>query len=696
MSPGTIAILWGLHLGLRTLCFVIPMLGSVTSVVAAPTILELSITLQPSSQHKLAGQNVTFDVEAAGESLSYQWYRGEAPLTDDEKISGATKSLLTVSNVLKADEAGYFVVVSDAGSSVTSQVAALTVSDPVIIGHPASQSRNPVEKVTFNVAATGTLPLSYQWWKDGERIPGATDPVLTLTNLLSADVGSYWAVVENAHGSVTSIVAQLIFNYVTLQNAFEPGADVSITSAAVQPDGKILLGGEFAIPDIRPRYNLARFHANGFLDGEFQSDGVYSVSSLVVQPDGKILVGGESIRLNADGTQDTGFNAAKEFSTAMAVQTDGRIVTFIQIPQHDTYPRLAVVRLNLDGSMDQALTGSDMWLFVKSLVVAANGGILMAGGDFICCGLPDYLGWVSPDPGVSGFGGVRAAVASMILQADGKILLDGDFRLVGLTTLNGFGRLLPSGAVDSSFTPQSQASALVVQTDGKILVRSDFVWPDGQPRTYSRLEANGTLDESLDLDDYKVHCLLPDGKILAGHWTTNSEGQAHYCLARLTNTEPATESLSYEGSTITWLRGGTSPEVWHASFDYSLNGRDWIELGTGRLVPGGWQLSKVPPGIAGRIRARGLVAMGALRSHWLVESFLTLGPKMFVGVVGKEPKRHEFQVMGWPGQAVILDASTNLLHWTPLQTNIISAKPLYFADPERLLYPQRFYRARTE
>src|SRR5262245_38492359 len=122
MSPGTVTIPSCLPLGLRAFCFVILMLGGVTSARAEAAVIELSITLQPSSQQKLAGQNVTFNVEAAGEGLSYQWHRGEAPLADDEKIAGATRPSLTVSNVLKADEAGYFVVVSDFMGSVTSQV----------------------------------------------------------------------------------------------------------------------------------------------------------------------------------------------------------------------------------------------------------------------------------------------------------------------------------------------------------------------------------------------------------------------------------------------------------------------------------------------------------------------------------------------------------------------------------------------
>jgi hypothetical protein len=63
-------------------------------------------------------------------------------------------------------------------------------------------------------------------------------------------------------------------------------------------------------------------------------------------------------------------------------------------------------------------------------------------------------------------------------------------------------------------------------------------------------------------------------------------GQRREGIGRLKNTEPATQSLSYDGTTITWLRGGTSPEVWRTTFDYSADGRIWMDLGAGSRTAG--------------------------------------------------------------------------------------------------------------
>ncbi|WP_198973132.1 delta-60 repeat domain-containing protein, partial [Xylophilus sp. ASV27] len=88
-------------------------------------------------------------------------------------------------------------------------------------------------------------------------------------------------------------------------------------SLAVQPDGKVLVGGGFTQLGGQTRTYLARLNADGSLDTGFNPDANNAVYSLAVQPDGKVLVGGaftqlggqtrnRLARLNADGSLDTG------------------------------------------------------------------------------------------------------------------------------------------------------------------------------------------------------------------------------------------------------------------------------------------------------------------------------------------------------------------------------------------------------
>src|SRR5439155_18964438 len=89
---------------------------------------------------------------------------------------------------------------------------------------------------------------------------------------------------------------------------------VSVYALAVQPDGKILVGGSFTNLGGAQRTNIARLNANGSLDLTFGltviGRALGDVLGLVVQGDGKILVGGDGgvRRLNSDGAFDTGFN----------------------------------------------------------------------------------------------------------------------------------------------------------------------------------------------------------------------------------------------------------------------------------------------------------------------------------------------------------------------------------------------------
>src|SRR5262245_55722969 len=94
---------------------------------------------------------------------------------------------------------------------------------------------------------------------------------------------------------------------------FDPNVGAAVLCTAVQPDGKILIGGVFSLVDGMNRNHLARLNADGSLDPNFSPNVNDEVFAIAVQPDGKILIGGRFTqvggvqrlniaRLNADGT----------------------------------------------------------------------------------------------------------------------------------------------------------------------------------------------------------------------------------------------------------------------------------------------------------------------------------------------------------------------------------------------------------
>src|SRR6267378_3657154 len=122
-----------------------------------------SIIAQPANQSVIAGQPAAFSVTASGTApLSYQWRKNSV------NIGGATTASYTTPATVAGDNNAKFdVIVTNSVSSVTSAQATLTVNAapvaPTITTQPANQTATAGQTATFNVVATGTAPLSYQW-----------------------------------------------------------------------------------------------------------------------------------------------------------------------------------------------------------------------------------------------------------------------------------------------------------------------------------------------------------------------------------------------------------------------------------------------------------------------------------------------------------------------------------------------------
>lgn len=175
--------------------------GDSAAAVTAPV-----ITTQPAAAQVNTGVSATFNVTASGGPLAFRWRR------DGIDIAGATADSYTTPATTMSDNGSSFtVVVSNAAGSATSNVATLTVlQPPVIATQPSSISVTIGSSATFNVIATGTAPLSYQWAVNGTAIAGATGTSHTTPATTRADNGALFAVtVSNRAGTATSVNAAL-------------------------------------------------------------------------------------------------------------------------------------------------------------------------------------------------------------------------------------------------------------------------------------------------------------------------------------------------------------------------------------------------------------------------------------------------------------------------------------------------------
>jgi len=444
--------------------------------------------------------------------------------------------------------------------------------------------------------------------------------------------------------------------FAQVPDLFNPGANGQVVALAVQPDGKILVGGLFTVLGGQTRYRLGRLNPDGTLDATFDPNtvagngSVYNnVSGLLVQPDGKIVVAGTVPdrqtsryvwRIGAAGNPDTNFVTSFIGPVnALALQSDGKIWAGGSFTFGKPAFAANIARLQSDGTVESNLTiiANNN---VNAVALQPDGKVLI-GGAFTALNATNLnrIARLNSDGTVeTNFNpDANGIVGTLAVQTDGKILVGGQFTTLGGTNRNRIARLNMDGTIETSFNPDANGVVftLALQTDGRILLGGSFTMVGGLTRNrIARLNADGSVDTTFDPGANNIINALAiqaDSAVIVGGSGLNMlGGLSRTNIGRLVNTEPATQNLSFDGSTLTWLRGGTSPEVWRTTFEVCTNGTDWLMLGAGERVAGGWELAVPDLPVNGNVRARGFLAGGQDNgSAWLVEQII--GPALIVG-----------------------------------------------------------------
>lgn len=680
-----------------------------------------SWTLQPASQTNDPGSSARFSGMAGGTPpISYQWFKDGQPLENSILITGANETDLLLGSVQPLSSGTLYLVASNALGVSTSHVASLEVRNLAIAIGPGSQKLLIGGNTTLDVWASGVMPFTYQWWKDGNPLPGQTARSLVITNMEVADAGAYRVVVSNESGSVTSRIAWLSMDI--LDYAFNPGGDGNasfLSAVALQTDGKILMGGHFTTLGQAARNHIGRLNPDGTLDKTFDPGADGPVSSMAVQHDGKIMVGGNFTmlggkvstnigRLNLDGTADNKFNAwANGLVNLVALEAGGTILVSGDFTELAGKPCEGIGRLQVDGTPDSefkpGVNGSIYFLALQP------DGRIVVGGDFTTLGgqSRQSLGRLNRDgtADISFNAAVKGHVYSLALQPDGKILVGGQFTMLAGQPRNNIGRLNADGTLDLSFDPgvRGRVWSLAIQADGKILVGGNFLTLAGEDcYNLARLHADGAFDGRFNSEaQYWVTSMpvQPDGKILVGGIEMLG-GQKRDLIGRLHNTEPATQSLSYNGSKVYWARGGTSPEVWQTTFEISTNGVDWVDIGPGTRASGGWESPEVLLPLRGTVRARGHLGDG-YSSTWFLESLMSIGSPAGIPLLSVESALGpsiRFKVTGGTNAQHFIETSTNFMpsganEWQPVTTLTLTNGSAIF-DWTNAGETHRFFRAR--
>lgn len=489
--------------------------------------------------------------------------------------------------------------------------------------------------------------------------PNANNPVFSIVVQPDGKIiagGNFTSFSPNGGAAVTRNNIARINLDGTLDTVFNPNAGGQVDSLAVQSDGKILVGGIFLSIAAAPRHSIARLETNGSLDNtlDLNISGDGFVTATALQPDGKILIGGaftgvlgvprnNIARLNADGTLDADFNPNADNSIySIALQADGKILiggTFTNIGgltrnfiarldattgepdlwnpnanNHvycivnqpngkilvgDNFTNIGGLARNRIVRFDSTTGALDTWNpsangQVLSIALEADGKIL-AGGSFTNIGgqARTYIARLNPTTGAADSSlntSLNSSVIGVAVQQDGRILASGNFTQVNGAAHDIITRLNQNGTTDFTFNPRPNAQVLsmVIQSDGKIVVGGNFNGTNsigGETRNYiARLNTNGTSDAAFNPNaNAAVNSItvLPNGKILAGGRFTTIGGQMRNYFARLSNDTAALQNLVITQTTVTWTRDGASPQLSRVVFEQSTDGVNYTLLGDG-------------------------------------------------------------------------------------------------------------------
>jgi len=354
----------------------------------------------------------------------------------------------------------------------------------------------------------------------------------------------------------------------TLNTAFNAGVtdgnSIGVVTA-VQADGKILVGGNFAFANGTEKFGLVRLNSDGSLDNTFNVGGLGPngiVYEIKVLGDGKIIIGGGFgtyngttiqglARLNSNGTLDTTFNVGGVGVLGgvqgISIQSDGKYVLTGGISAYNGTAKFSVIRVNTDGTLDTGFTSPFAGqVFVEQSGLQTDGKIII-GGQFTTGAYSNFARLTttgSLDTTFNGGGsGSNGAIFQTHVLADNKILLGGPFSLISGTARPGLARLNADGTVDAAFTPAPtdfySPEYVAVKPNGQYVYAGDLSNNAGD-YPIALINSDGSLDGTFarpQADNIGYHVTLQsDGKILMAGYFNNVEvlgGLTHRNLVRL-------------------------------------------------------------------------------------------------------------------------------------------------------------------
>ena len=351
------------------------------------------------------------------------------------------------------------------------------------------------------------------------------------------------------------------------------GPSSTVTCIEFQSDGKMLVGGLFTTFNGVTVNRIVRLNTDLSIDDTFRINTGTAfnsdVETIAIQPDGKILVGGNFttfnsvstnrlVRLNEDGSRDTTFNIGTGFNDRVRkvnVELDGKILVGGLYSTYRSSIFNRIVGLTYNGDVDDTFdvgygitleTIGNSSYGVYDILKLNTGKVLITGGEFTAYRGNSYnrkflklnsnfeVDNIFQQAFVSFYSPSAGAVNDIKIQSDGKVLVAGDGTSFSLV------RLHRDGKRDASLAASLNDGlySIDIHSDGSIIVGGLFTTVNSiSSNRIAKLNSFGVRDASFNVGSgsnstvnvVKVH----DDKVLIGGSFTSYSGSVSNRIARI-------------------------------------------------------------------------------------------------------------------------------------------------------------------
>ena len=345
-----------------------------------------------------------------------------------------------------------------------------------------------------------------------------------------------------------------------------------LNTVKIQSDGKILAVGDFASYSGSASNRIIRLNTDGTRDITFNVgtgfSGTGTATSLDIQPDGKIVVIGQFtsysgsiangvVRINTDGTVDSTFNGKAginttngSYGTVLSLSNGSIIIgsnftgnkvgslSYLSSTGAEASSNL-ISSYGVNGNVNNIISQSDGRLLIGGAFTTYSGSVYQS---FLARLNTDYSIDTTLNIGI----GFNASLVAVTTQSDQKIIVGGAFFSYSGSTVNRIARLNTNGTRDTTFNIgingfNSTVNALDVQSDQKVIVGGSFTTYSGSTKNYiARLNTDGTADTGSSWNQgtgfnaaVNSTTIQSDQKIVVGGAFTSYSGSAVGVVNRL-------------------------------------------------------------------------------------------------------------------------------------------------------------------